>query len=493
MAITVTIKRPRDGADDDQEPSAGTDRGPKEEDVFEAHAHQKFEQVSIMNKRRIRGPFPHPDLVFNNLNDYLLTINQWNKSYLLVQESVQPWLSNLARRQDPRESFDELTDTTFDFQKLLSLQSHNKKNWTDQPPEGRHNPHDLAESYYPLVSKSQVQKKTFPTDLDPKDIQDILLLLLQVQSSHLKANLKMRWRSLLKSSTSKRLKATTKVAKSGKKKPPAQGLETLSEIALSEAQQMKIVTKRSKTQFHCSHASGSGVDEGTGVSPGVLDVPTYGSKDEQISWKSTTESDNDSDDFVHPKFSTHDEEKRQDREDKEEEGSDLRGEELDEDETNEKEEVNELYRDVNVNLEGRDTEMTDALLANVQTTQVIEDTHVIITTVTPEFEDRVKALEDDFSEFKQTNLFTEVVSSIPALVDAYETDKDILETYGDTVTLKRRQDDEDEDEEPSAGSNQGPKEEELKKDMRQLVQPKEKTSKSTCRKQEGGGVEKFTP
>ncbi|GJS20262.1 retrovirus-related pol polyprotein from transposon TNT 1-94 [Tanacetum coccineum] len=30
-------------------------------------------------------------------------------------ESVQPWLSNLARRQDPRESFDELTDTTFDF------------------------------------------------------------------------------------------------------------------------------------------------------------------------------------------------------------------------------------------------------------------------------------------------------------------------------------------------------------------------------------------
>ncbi|GKF10835.1 hypothetical protein Tco_0048761 [Tanacetum coccineum] len=28
---TVTIKRPRDGADDDEEPSAGTDWGPKEE------------------------------------------------------------------------------------------------------------------------------------------------------------------------------------------------------------------------------------------------------------------------------------------------------------------------------------------------------------------------------------------------------------------------------------------------------------------------------
>ncbi|GKF98405.1 hypothetical protein Tco_0297188, partial [Tanacetum coccineum] len=35
----------------------------------------------------------------------------WNKSV----PAVQPWLSNLARRKDPRESFNELTDTTFDF------------------------------------------------------------------------------------------------------------------------------------------------------------------------------------------------------------------------------------------------------------------------------------------------------------------------------------------------------------------------------------------
>ncbi|GKE49098.1 hypothetical protein Tco_1480356, partial [Tanacetum coccineum] len=73
-------------------------------------------------------------------------------------------------------------------------------------------------------------------------------------------------------SLGKRLKATAKVARLGKKKQPAQGLETLSEIALSEAEQMKIVTKRSKTQFHSSHASGSGANEGTGVSPGVPDV-----------------------------------------------------------------------------------------------------------------------------------------------------------------------------------------------------------------------------
>ncbi|GJX00419.1 hypothetical protein Tco_0184332 [Tanacetum coccineum] len=186
-------------------------------------------------------------------------------------------------------------------------------------------------------------------------------------------------------SPGKRLKTTTKVTKSGKKKLHAQGLETLSEIALSEAEQMKIVTKRRKLDFHSSHASGSGANEGIGVSPGAPDVPTYGSEDEQISWKSSddedddeTESDNDGDDFVHPKYSTHDQEERQDEEDKEEEG-----EELDEEDTNEKEEANELYRDMNVNLEGRDIEMTDAPQTNIQGTQVTEDTHVIITAATP--------------------------------------------------------------------------------------------------------------
>ncbi|GKE87814.1 hypothetical protein Tco_1565289, partial [Tanacetum coccineum] len=175
-----------------------------------------------------------------------------------------------------------------------------------------------------------------------------------------------------------------KVTKSGKKKQPDEGLETLSKIALTEAKQMKIAIKRSKTQFHSSHASGSGTDEGTDVSLGVPDVPRYGYEDEQISWKSSNEDDDD-------EFSTHDEEERQDEEDKEEEGSDLRvqtpshfestddeaydevtqgdnveDKELDEEETNEEEEVNDMYKDVNINLERRDTEMIDALQTNVQ-------------------------------------------------------------------------------------------------------------------------------
>ncbi|GJS38705.1 hypothetical protein Tco_0563748 [Tanacetum coccineum] len=110
-----------------------------------------------------------------------------------------------------------------------------------------------------------------------------------------------------KATSGKRLKATAKVTKSGKKKQPAKGLETLSEIAFF------------------------GAHEGTGVTPGVPDVPKYGPDDEKLSWKSSdeeddddeanvgkdeddderTESDNDGEDFVHPKFSTHDDEARQ--------------------------------------------------------------------------------------------------------------------------------------------------------------------------------------
>ncbi|GJX94670.1 hypothetical protein Tco_0349256 [Tanacetum coccineum] len=221
-----------------------------------------------------------------------------------------------------------------------------------------------------------------------------------LKPKYVRRSIREKTKEAPKVSPGKRLKATTKVDASGKKKLPAQGLETLSETTLSKAEQMKVVTKRSKIDYHVSHASGSGANERTGVTPGVPDVPIYGYKDEQISWKSSddedddevseskdndddanneddddqdndyeqTKSDNDGDDFVHPKCSTHDEEE----------------EKLDEEKTNKEEEVNEMYNDVNINLEGRDTEIKDALLANVQTTQVIEDTHVIIIAVTPE-------------------------------------------------------------------------------------------------------------
>nr|GEV57654.1 hypothetical protein [Tanacetum cinerariifolium] len=125
----------------------------------------------------------------------------------------------------------------------------------------------------------------------------------------------------------KRLKTSAKVDKPTKEKQPAKtskakGLTMLSEVALTKVEQMNLATNQSLTQTHISHVSGSGADEGTGIIPGVLNVPTYESDDEEISWKSSEEDDdevnmnNDGDDFIHPKFSTHDDE------DKEEESFD---------------------------------------------------------------------------------------------------------------------------------------------------------------------------
>nr|GEX20541.1 hypothetical protein [Tanacetum cinerariifolium] len=233
-------------------------------------------------------------------------------------------------------------------------------------------------------------------------------------------------------STGKRLKATAKVAKSRKKKLPAKGLENLSEVALSE-----------------------------------------------------TESDNDGDDFFHPKLSTFDEEERHEEKlDEEEEGSDQRfhtpshfestddevtqgdnaeEEKLDEEKTNEEEEVNELYNDVNINLEGIDTKMRDALLANVQATQVIEDTHVIITTVTPEVQQQSSSVSSGFiSNMLNPNPNTEIL-----------------------LHLKRHRDDEDEDEEPSTGLNRGSKRRRSGKELESTSAPKEKNSKSTGSYKEG--------
>nr|GEX69712.1 hypothetical protein [Tanacetum cinerariifolium] len=72
-----------------------------------------------------------------------------------------------------------------------------------------------------------------------------------------------------------------------------------------------------------------------------------------------------------------------------------------------------------------------------------------------------------------------------ALVDAYECDKLILDTYEDTVTLKRHRDDEDKDEEPSAGSNRGSKRRRARKEPESTSAPKEKTSKTTGKSTEG--------
>ncbi|GKA46476.1 hypothetical protein Tco_0739359 [Tanacetum coccineum] len=104
-----------------------------------------------------------------------------------------------------------------------------------------------------------------------------------------------------------------KEKKSGKGKQKDKELETISEAVLIEAEKLKIITKRSRKETHSSHASGSGADEGTGVTPRVPKCPIKSPNDD-IFWKSNdddeaqTESEDDGDDFFHPKLTTHDDE-----------------------------------------------------------------------------------------------------------------------------------------------------------------------------------------
>nr|GFC19079.1 hypothetical protein [Tanacetum cinerariifolium] len=105
------------------------------------------------------------------------------------------------------------------------------------------------------------------------------------------------------------------------------------------------------------------------------------------------------------------------------------------------------------------------------------------------FDERLRSLETTFSEYRQTNPFVDAVSAIPAdlsemelkkilikkmegnksiqrsdeqrnlykaLVEAYDVDKAILDTYGESTILKRRQEDDDQ-EGPSVGSDRGSK------------------------------------
>nr|GEZ27375.1 hypothetical protein [Tanacetum cinerariifolium] len=251
---------------------------------------------------------------------------------------------------------------------------------------------------------------------------------------------------------------TSEKGKQSAKASKANSLSDLSEVAMTEAQRLKLATKRSLQQIHISQANSFGADEGTGSIPGVPDVPTDESE-EEISWNSTDEegddegkggdddddgddgeegdgddddedddgeegNDNDDDkedngdddeddkekgnddeqasdeeEFIHPSLSIHAEEEPRDEEtfdpipktheDTDDEGN---GEENlginvgREEGHDEEEEEDELYRDVNIN-QGR----------GIQTTQEIKDSHVTLTPVNPDGQQQSSSVSSQFT------------------------------------------------------------------------------------------------
>nr|GEW21723.1 high-affinity nitrate transporter 3.1-like [Tanacetum cinerariifolium] len=79
------------------------------------------------------------------------------------------------------------------------------------------------------------------------------------------------------------------------------------------------------------------------------------------------------------------------------------------------------------------------------------------------------------------------------LVEAYESDKIILDTYGDIVTLKRhRDDDADKDKEPSAGSDRGSKRQREGNEPESTSAPKEKATRITGKSTQGSKSQQKT-
>nr|GEW63396.1 retrovirus-related Pol polyprotein from transposon TNT 1-94 [Tanacetum cinerariifolium] len=217
--------------------------------------------------------------------------------------------------------------------------------------------------------------------------------------------------------------ATSEKGKQAAKSSKAKSLSALFEVAKTEAQLLKLATKRSLQQTHISQASGSGTDEGTGSKPEDDDG------DEEDDGDDGEEGDGDDDDEDDDGDEGDDDDddqevEREDDKDDEEEGGDD-DQEYDEDEYDEEtkdeesfdpipktlensddegngeedlglnvggeerhieeEEEDELYRDVNIN-KGR----------GIQATLEVEDSHVTLTLVNPDGQQQSSSVSSQF-------------------------------------------------------------------------------------------------
>ncbi|GJV74741.1 hypothetical protein Tco_1506325 [Tanacetum coccineum] len=269
----------------------------------------------------------------------------------------------------------------------------------------------------------------------------------------------------------------------------SKGLTVLSEVALTEAEQMKI---------------------------GVPDVPTYEFDDEKNSWKSSDEEDDDEDND-----DDDDDADNQDDDDQENDGQD----DDDQDDVNEQTDSdNDIVQLQSKRLrdepQAENADFINKLDDNIKKIikdQIKEQVKAQVSKILSKIEKTVNkqleaevltrlynesktshAIAANLSELELKKILTDKMESnksihrsdaqknlYKALVDAYENEKLILNTYGETVSFKRRRNEEDKDEEPSAGSNWGSKRRRAGKKPKLTSAPKEKTSKTTGKSTEG--------
>ncbi|GKA76544.1 hypothetical protein Tco_0783005, partial [Tanacetum coccineum] len=318
-------------------------------------------------------------------------------------------------------------------------------------------------------------------------------------------------------SKGKRIKTSAKGDKSTSK---SKGLTVLSEVAFSEAEQMQLATKRSLKEFHISHASGSGdgvdilskvldeqqqtesgTNKGVGDKLKVPDVPEY--KSEKMTTKNLIRySEND---FVHPNLSTYkadEEEQEKEKEKAEDDDEEISDQKVstppdyeltEEDENQQDDDTMNVKRIIKEQVKSQTSKImtkvekyvieTMGAKVLVRSTNQPQVSYAVVSLLS-ELELK-KILIDKMEENNSIDRFDVQKNLYRALLEAYNSDKDLLSSYGDVVTLKRGRD-QDKDKEPFAGSKCGSKrqrssKEESSKEATQKESQSTSSSKGTTR------------
>nr|GEX40291.1 hypothetical protein [Tanacetum cinerariifolium] len=130
-------------------------------------------------------------------------------------------------------------------------------------------------------------------------------------------------------------------AAKGKQPAKAKSPSDPSKLARTEAQQLKIVLRRSRHETHISQHGGFGTDEGTGSKPGVLDVPSDDSE-EEISWNSSDDEETDTQE--QDRHDDEGDEKDESDDGKEDDDDDKDGDESDDDDKNDDDDEEEIAK-----------------------------------------------------------------------------------------------------------------------------------------------------
>nr|GEZ13367.1 hypothetical protein [Tanacetum cinerariifolium] len=293
--------------------------------------------------------------------------------------------------------------------------------------------------------------------------------------------------------------AAPRLSAAAKGKQPARATSPIdpSNVERTEAEQLKIVLKRSRQETHISQHGAFSTDEGTGSKPGVPDVPSDDSK-EEISWNSFDDEDvddqtkgsddkeesNEGDDEETVSDGESKEEKTREQEEEsfdpisrtpEESKDDGNGEEdqdlriSEEERMHEEEEADELYRDkiikerVKSQVKAQVTRILprieESVNAQLEAEVLTRSSHSSRTSYAVAADlsemELKKILINKMEGNKSIQRSDEQRNLYKALVKAYDVDKTILDSYGESAILKRRREEDDDQEGPSVGSDRG--------------------------------------